>query len=101
MGVMVLPKIPDQSERINIYRLSHAEFDSPAGVDDLSILLQKMTLWAKHCQTGAEWSIPAVWFEKAEGLRRMADNVERATERDRRVKLMQDRLRCVPWGYDE
>ena len=101
MGVMVLPKIPDQSERINIYRLSHAEFDSPAGVDDLSILLQKMTSWAEHCQTGAEWPIPAEWCEKAEGLQRMADNVARATGRDRRILLNDKCLRYVPWGYGE
>ena len=66
-----------------------------------SLLLQILVRWAEFCQVGAEWPIPAVWFEKAEGLRRMADNVARATGRDRRVKLMQDRLRCVPWNCDE
>ena len=100
MGVMVLPKIPDQSERINIYRLLHAEFDSPAGVEDLSILLQKMTLWAERCQTGAEGPIPAEWCEKAEGLQRMADNVARAAGRDRQIRLIEKCLRCVPWGYE-
>ena len=54
MGAMVLPTIPDQPERICIYRLSYAESDSPAGIDDLSILLQKMVLWAENCQTGDE-----------------------------------------------
>ena len=101
MGVMVLPAFPEQPERICLYRLSLGECHPPSVMDDLSMLLQILVRWAKSCQVGAEWPIPAVWFEKAEGLRRMADKVARATGRDRRVKLMQDRLRCVPWDCDE
>ena len=101
MGVMVFPSCTDQPESILIYRSSHDGFNSPVGIDAQSILLQKMVCWAESRQVGAEWPIPAVWFEKAEGLRRMADNPARATGKDRRVKLMQDRLRCVPWNCDE
>ena len=101
MGVMVLPTIPDQPERICIYNLSHAEFDSPSGIDDLSITLQKMVLWAENCQTGDEWSIPAKWFEKAEGFERMADNVARASGRDRRIGLVEHSLCCYPYGYEK
>ena len=101
MGILVLPVFPEQPERICLYRLSLGECHPPSVMDDSSMLLQILVRWAESCQVGAEWPILAEWFEKAEELRRMADNVARATGRDRRVKLMQDRLRCVPWGYDE
>ena len=101
MGAMVLPAFPDQPERIRIYPLNCEENDSPLEIDDPTKTLQKIVLWAEHCQTGAEWPIPAEWCEKAEGLQRMADNVARATGRDRRILLNDKCLRCVPWGFDE
>ena len=101
MGVMVLPAFPEQPERICLYRLSLGECHPPSVMDDSSMLLQKMTLWAEHCQTGAEWPIPAEWCEKADGLQRMADNVARATGRDRQIRLIEKCLRCVPWGYEK
>jgi len=101
MGVMVLPAFPDQPERICLYRLSLGECDPPSVMDDSSMLLQILVRWAEFCPIDAEWLIPPEYLHKSKGLERMADNVARATGRDRRVKLMQDRLRCVPWGYDE
>jgi len=35
------------------------------------------------------------------GLQRMVDKLARVTGRDRRIVLIEDRLRCVPWGYDK
>ena len=101
MGAMVLPAFPDQPERIRIYPLNCEENDSPLEIDDPTKTLQKIVLWAEHCQTGAESPIPAEWCMKAEGLQRMADNVARATGRDRRILLNDKCLRCVPWGYGE
>ena len=89
MGVMVLPAFPEQPERICLYRLSLGECHPPSVMDDSSMLLQILVRRAESCQVGAEWPILAEWFEKAEELRRMADNVARATGRDRQVKFVQ------------
>ena len=101
MGILVLPVFPEQPERICLYRLSLGECHPPSVMDDSSMLLRILVRWAEFCPIDAEWLIPPEYLHKSKGLQRMADNVARATGRDRRVKLMQDRLRCVPWGYDE
>ena len=97
----MFPSCTDQPESILIYRSSHDGFNSPVGIDDQSILLQKMVCWAESRQVGAEWPIPEELQIKAMGLQRMVDKLARATGRDRRNVLNEDRLRCVPWGYDK
>jgi len=57
--------------------------------------------WAESCQVGAEWLIPEGWCKKAKGLQRRADNVARYTSRDRRIRLVEDYLRCVAWTDEE